>query len=104
MRRNPIISCYLRTIWTAREARVRDCRAHSDYIKRCLLWIAPGIIQIYCLSLPRRFFQVAAELITHRRQKLVGKVGLAARAEALVERGGKHGTWHRLVDGGLDGP
>ncbi len=55
-------------------------------------------------SLPCRFFQVSAELITHSRQKFVCEVGFAARAKALVQCGGKDRTRHSLVDRRLDGP
>src|SRR2546421_1515530 len=41
--------------------------------------------------------QVAAELVAHRREQLVGVVGLAARAEALVQRGAQHRGGHGLV-------
>ena len=47
---------------------------------------------------------MAAELVAHRREQLVGEVGLAARAEALVERRGEDRRRHGFVDGGLDRP
>ena len=47
---------------------------------------------------------MAAELEAHGREELVLEVGLAARAEALVERRGEHGRGDGLVDGGLDRP
>ena len=52
------------------------------------------------VGLPCRLLVVAAELEAHGRQHAVGEVGLAPRAEALVERRGEHGRGHRLVDGG----
>ena len=52
----------------------------------------------------RRLLEMAAELVAHGRQQLVGEVRLAARAEALVQRGGEDGRRHRLVDGRLDRP
>src|SRR5690349_19027369 len=44
------------------------------------------------------------ELPAHRRQQLVLEIRLAARVEALVQRGGQHRRGHGLVDRGLDGP
>src|SRR5262249_24912206 len=55
-------------------------------------------------SLSCGFFQMSTELETHRREQLVLIVRLAARTEALIERGGEHRHRHRLVDGGLDRP
>ena len=51
-----------------------------------------------------RLLDVSAELEAHRRQQLVLEVRLAARAEALVERGGQHRRRHGFVDRGLDRP
>jgi hypothetical protein len=45
---------------------------------------------------------VSAEFIAHGREHLVGVVGLTARTEALVERGGEHVRRDDLVDGRLD--
>src|SRR5262245_8037018 len=46
-----------------------------------------GLVLIAALRLfRRRLFDVAAELVAHGREQLVGEVRLAARAEALVER------------------
>src|SRR5262249_21286563 len=53
-------------------------------------------------SLFRGFFEMSTELETHRREQLVLIVRFAARAEALIERGGKHRHRHGLVDSGLD--
>ena len=47
---------------------------------------------------------MAAELVTQGGQHLVGEVGLAARAEAFVERGTENGNRNRLVDGRPDRP
>src|SRR5262245_48937719 len=47
---------------------------------------------------------VPSELIAHGGEQLVGEVGLAARAEALVEGGGEHVGGNALVDCRLDGP
>src|ERR1041385_6335506 len=47
---------------------------------------------------------MAAELLPYRREQLVGVMRLAARAEALVERGGQHGHRDALVDRGADRP
>ena len=44
----------------------------------------------------RGLFDVAAELVAHGRKQLVGEAGLAARAEALVQRGAQHVRRHRL--------
>ena len=55
-------------------------------------------------SLAGRLLDVPAELEAHRREQLVLEVGLAARAEALVERGRQHRRRHGLVDRGLDRP
>src|SRR6516164_4885178 len=54
--------------------------------------------------LPGRLLDMPAELVAHGRQHLAGKIGLAARAEALKECGGQHMCRDRLVDRGLDGP
>src|SRR5438094_6189094 len=54
--------------------------------------------------LAARFLEVPAELVTHGRKQLLLKIGLAARAEALVERGRENGYGHGLVDGGFDCP
>src|SRR5206468_12792983 len=52
----------------------------------------------------RRLFQVAAELIAHGREQLVGEVRLAARAEAFIVGGGEDGRRYRFVDGRPDRP
>src|SRR5215831_9048787 len=52
----------------------------------------------------RGFFEMSAELETHRREQLVLIIRLAARTEALIERGGEHRHRYGLVDGGLDCP
>ncbi len=52
-----------------------------------------------------RFLLVmTAEPIAHRGKNFVREVGLAARAEALVERCREDVGGNRLVDGGLDRP
>src|SRR6266849_11220993 len=48
--------------------------------------------------------QVPAEFVTHRREQLVRKIGGAARAEALIECGGKHLRRHAFVDRSVDRP
>src|SRR5262249_7846949 len=50
------------------------------------------------------FFQMAAELIAHRREQLVGEIRLAAGAESLIERRAQNVSRRRLVDGGFDRP
>src|SRR4029450_4939921 len=50
------------------------------------------------------FFQMSAELITHGREQLVGKICLAARAKTLIQRGCQDVSRHPLVEGGLDRP
>src|SRR5262245_43487309 len=50
------------------------------------------------------FFQMPAKLITHRREQLVGKIRLAAGAEALIERRTQHVSRHCFVDGSFDCP
>src|SRR5258706_4930804 len=47
---------------------------------------------------------VTAELEAHRREQLVGKFGVAAGTEALIQSSGENRSGHGLVDGGLDGP
>src|SRR5262245_25051817 len=47
---------------------------------------------------------VAAELVAHGRQELLGEAVLLARAEAGVERGRQHLGRHRLLDGGQHRP
>jgi hypothetical protein len=49
-------------------------------------------------------FQVTSEPVPHRAQHLVGKIGLAARAETLEERSTEDGNRHGFVDGGRDRP
>ena len=56
------------------------------------------------LALPAAFLLVAAEFVAHRGQHLVGEVGLAARAEAFVQRGAEDRGRHDFVDGGRDRP
>ena len=51
-------------------------------------------------SVTSRLLGVAAEPLAHRRQHLVGEVGLAARGEPRVERRGEHRRRHALVDRG----
>src|SRR5215469_4224444 len=51
-----------------------------------------------------RFLEVAAELIAHGREQLVLEFCAAARAEALVERGGEHRCGDALVDPRFDRP
>src|SRR4051794_694398 len=45
-----------------------------------------------------------AELETHGGEKLVRKIGLAARAETLEQRRAKYGGWCTLVDRSRDCP
>ena len=47
---------------------------------------------------------MAAELLAHGRQDLVGEVGLAPRREPRVQRGGQHRRRDALVDGGQRRP
>ena len=47
---------------------------------------------------------MTAELIAHRREKLVLELVLVARAEALVKGGGENGREHVFVDRRLDRP
>ena len=54
--------------------------------------------------LSRLRLDMAAELVAHGGQQLVGEAFLFARAEAGVERGRQHIGRHRLLDGGVDGP
>src|SRR6516164_10910337 len=54
--------------------------------------------------LPGRLLDVPAKLVAHGRQHLAGKIGLAARAEALKECGRQDVCGDRLVDRRLDGP
>src|SRR5215468_9038637 len=52
----------------------------------------------------RALLEMPAELVAHRREQLVSEVGLAARAETLVEGGRQDVSRHGLVDRGLDRP
>src|SRR6516225_6377136 len=56
------------------------------------------------LSSACRLLHVPAELVAHGGKELVAERRLAARAEALVERGRKHRRRHGLVDCGFDRP
>ena len=47
---------------------------------------------------------MAAELLAHRGQQLVGVVGFALRREALEQRGRDEGRGNAGVDRGRDGP
>src|SRR5579864_978360 len=47
---------------------------------------------------------MAAELVAHGGKQLVREIRVAARAEALVERGRQHMGRDAFVDGGLDRP
>lgn len=47
---------------------------------------------------------VSAELVAHRGQEFVGKVGGAARIETFVERGGKHVRGDAFVNRRVDRP
>src|SRR6266478_1663676 len=51
-----------------------------------------------------RFFQMSTELITHRREQLVGEICLAARAKTFIQSSCQDVSRHPLVDGGLDRP
>src|SRR5689334_10228676 len=55
-------------------------------------------------SLARRLLDVPAELVAHRREQLVGELGLAARGEAIVKRCRQHVCRRALVDCSLDRP
>ena len=66
-------------------------------LKRC-------IVHYNNLLASRRHFVVSTELEPHRRQYLVGKVGLATRFEALVERSRKHMGRDCLVNRRLECP
>ena len=50
------------------------------------------------------FFEVATELVAHRREQFVGEFGLAAGAEPFVKRRRQDMGRHGFIDGGLDGP
>src|ERR1700751_5659001 len=50
------------------------------------------------------FFQMPAELVSHRRKQLVLEIGFAARAETFVKRGSQPGSWGSLVDRRSDRP
>src|SRR5215510_8320387 len=52
----------------------------------------------------RALLEMSTELVAHRREQLVGEVGLAARAETRVQGGRQDGNGHGLVDRGLDRP
>src|SRR2546430_637920 len=56
------------------------------------------------ILLPPALLDMSTELVPHGRKQLVLEIGLAARAEPLVERRGEDRNGHRLVDGGLDRP
>ena len=55
-------------------------------------------------GLDQLFFLVSAELVSHRREQLVGEVLCAARGEALRQRGAQDRRGDALVDGRLEGP
>src|SRR5205823_3396246 len=63
-----------------------------------------GAAQEAEILLPPALLDVSTELAPHGRKQLVLEIGLAARAEPLVERRGEDRNGHRLVDGGLDRP
>src|SRR5215472_5725057 len=54
--------------------------------------------------LSRRFFDVPAKLVAHRRQQLVGEIRFSARSEPVVKSCREDMRRDRLVDGGLDRP
>ena len=47
---------------------------------------------------PRGLFQVSTELVAHRREQLIRKVRLTARAESLIQRRGQNVRRHPFVD------
>lgn len=47
---------------------------------------------------------MAAEFVQHCRQYPVGKVGIAARSEAIKQRRAKNMHRHRFINGCLDRP
>src|SRR5437763_13071657 len=55
-------------------------------------------------SLLGALLEVAAEALAHRGEDAVAPVGLAARGEAVEQRGGEHRRRHTLLDRGLDRP
>src|SRR5215469_5847797 len=61
-----------------------------------------------CISLIipslRNLFDVPTESESHRREELVLIIGVTARGEALIERGGENRDRDRLVDSSLDSP
>src|SRR5919108_4663037 len=74
--------------WSAGRAGTRCPAAALAGPKTAILLSAPcGVVEL----------DVAAELLTHRREQLVREDGLAAGAEALEERGAQHGRRHPLV-------
>ena len=78
---------------------VREIAGRAEEHERVGLGVAHRVLRV-----TRRFLEMPAELVAHGRQQLVAEVRLAARAEALVQRGGENGRRHRLVDRGLDRP
>src|SRR5262247_1430312 len=56
------------------------------------------------LSAARRPFDVAAEFLTHRRERFFSEGTLLARTEAREERDGQHVHGHGLFDRRLDRP
>ena len=70
------------------------CRAAASASRPCHASCSPSLRRLH----------VAAELLAHRRQHLLGEGVVLARAEAGVERRGQHLGRHRLLDRRLDRP
>src|SRR5215212_5107060 len=64
----------------------------------------PGAAAVRSRSCLRALLEVAAEGLAHCRENAVAPVGLAARGEAVEERGREHRSGHTFLDRGLHRP
>src|SRR5213082_1001288 len=86
-------------------------RAHGSGVRRSASPSASGFsccrgavaVTAPC-SLFWALLEVAAEALAHRGKDAVAPVGLAARGEAVEQRGGEHRRGHALLDRGLHRP
>src|ERR1700756_4950632 len=71
----------------------------------CCVWAGCSAVSVTLLcSLLWALLEVAAEAPAHRGEDAVAPLRLAARGEAVEQRGCEHGGRDSLLDRGLNGP
>src|SRR5579884_921687 len=99
-------------LWVRSPEAPKMTRAHASGVRGSMRPSASGFVAragcAVSVTVGRSLFgtplQVAAERLAHRREHPVAPVGLAARGEAVEQRGGEHRNRHALLDRRLHRP